>query len=88
MRALPNEIRTRPKSPLAADVVAVHGPWTLPQALEAIEAVPELARFVDIQKFRATVREEGLLTEQEPGTLAAVALATWLRCATSASGAA
>jgi asparagine synthase (glutamine-hydrolysing) len=84
MRTLPSEIRARPKSPLAADVVAVHGPWTLPQAVEAIEAVPELARFVDIQRFRATVREEGLLTAQEPGTLAAVALATWLRCATAA----
>ena len=79
--ALPDEIRTRPKSPLAADVVAVHGPWTLPQAVAAIEAVPELARFVDIRKFRALVREKGLLTENEPGTLAAVALATWLRCA-------
>ncbi len=88
MRALPDEIRTRPKSPLAADVVAVHGPWTLPQAVAAIEAVPELARFVDIRKFRALVREKGLLTENEPGTLAAVALATWLRCATAASGAA
>ena len=87
LRTLPDEIRTRPKSPLAADVVAVHGPWTLPQAVASSEAVPELAQFVDIDKFRAMVREKGLLTEEEPGTLAAVALATWLRCAT-ASGAA
>jgi asparagine synthase (glutamine-hydrolysing) len=88
MSRLPGEIRARPKSPLAVDVVVVHGRWSLPQAVNAIEAVPELASYVDVHRFRATVREEGLLTQDEPGTLAAVALATWLRCEAAASGAA
>ena len=88
MSRLPDEIRARPKSPLAVDVVAVHGPWTLRQAVSAIEAVPDLASYVDVHRFRTTVREEGLLTQDQPGTLAAVALATWLRCETAASGAA
>jgi asparagine synthase (glutamine-hydrolysing) len=85
MRTLPEAIRTRPKSPLAADVVAVHGPWTLPQAVAAIEAVPELATYVDVRRFESSVREDRLLTPDEPGALPAIALATWLRCAASRS---
>jgi asparagine synthase (glutamine-hydrolysing) len=88
MSMLPDEIRVRPKSPLAADPIAVHGSWTRQQAVEAIEAVPELAGYVDFNKFREMVRDEGLLTEEQPGTLPAVALATWLRCAASMSTAA
>ncbi|HLG54655.1 MAG TPA: asparagine synthase-related protein [Vicinamibacterales bacterium] len=85
---LPEEVRTRPKSPLAGDPHTVHGRWTLRQATSAIEAAPAMASYVDVKKFLSTVRPEGLLTDAEPGTLAAVALATWLRCASATSVAA
>jgi asparagine synthase (glutamine-hydrolysing) len=76
---LPEEVRVRPKSPLAADATAVHGRWTVPQAARAIEAVPAMARYVDVRKFESMVSAEKVLTDAAPGTLAAVALATWLR---------
>lgn len=81
---LPDEVRLRPKSPLARGAPAAHGRWTVRQAAAAIEAVPAMARYVDVRTFQATVHVDGLLTEAEPSTLAAVALAVWLRGDTSA----
>jgi asparagine synthase (glutamine-hydrolysing) len=85
---LPEEVRLRPKSPLAADATAVHGRWTVPEAARAIEAVPAMARYVDVRKFESMVSPEKLLTDAAPGTLAAVALATWLRQAAASPAAA
>ena len=87
-RRLPEPVRVRPKSQLAAGATAVHGCWTWTQATAAIEAVPVMAHYVDIRKFQTNARPDGLLTGDEPGTLAAVALATWLRCAAATRAAA
>jgi len=45
-----------------------------------IEAAPELQAYIDLRRFTATVRDDRVLTDAEPGTWAAAALATWLRC--------
>lgn len=82
---LPEAIRTRPKSPLAVDLFAVHGRWSVEEAARVFERVPELEPIIDIPAFRASVRSSGMMTEDEPGTLAAVSLASWLRCAAGAS---
>jgi asparagine synthase (glutamine-hydrolysing) len=78
---LPEEIRTRPKTPLAVDLFAVHRRWSVEEAARVIERVPQLDPFIDVSVFRASVRSDGMMTEEEPGTLAAVSLATWLQCA-------
>jgi asparagine synthase (glutamine-hydrolysing) len=85
---LPEEICRRPKTPLAVDALAVHGRWTVSQAAQTIEAVPQLASYIDIRRFCETVRADRVMTWGEPGTIPAVALAMWLRCAGAASAAA
>ena len=77
---LPDEICARPKSPLAVDMHRLHGTWTVSDIAHTIETTPELAHYVDVDAFRKTVRPAGL-TSDEPGAWAAMALATWLRCA-------
>jgi asparagine synthase (glutamine-hydrolysing) len=85
---LPDEICDRPKSPLAVDVVRAHGCVTMKDIAKAIESAPELAAYIDLPAFTATLDPDGLLTADEPGTWAAMALATWFRCAASSSVAA
>jgi asparagine synthase (glutamine-hydrolysing) len=78
---LPEEVRTRPKSPLAVDVVRTHGRLTVAAIAKTIESAPELAAYIDVGKFRTTVNDEQAMSAEQPGTWNVVALATWLRCA-------
>jgi asparagine synthase (glutamine-hydrolysing) len=78
---LPDEICARPKSPLAVDPLRTHGRLTKADIAADIEAAPELQAYIDLRRFTATVRDDRVLTDEEPGTWAAAALATWLRCA-------
>jgi asparagine synthase (glutamine-hydrolysing) len=82
---LPDAILSRPKSPLAVDLFDVHRRWSVEEAARVFEGVPELEPIIDIAAFRASVRSSGMMTEDEPGTLAAVSLASWLRCAAATS---
>jgi hypothetical protein len=52
------------------------------------ESTPEIARFVDLRKFRDTVRGDSLLSNETPSAWAAISLAVWLHCevATAALG--
>jgi asparagine synthase (glutamine-hydrolysing) len=78
---LPDEICARPKSPLAVDPLRTHGRLTKADIAAAIEGAPELQAYIDPRRFTATVRDDRVLTDEEPGTWAAAALATWLGCA-------
>lgn len=77
---LPESIRTRPKTPLQADPAGRRGRWSAQKATRLFEATPDVARYIDIAKFRSAVRHESLLTDQSPGTWAAISLANWMRC--------
>ena len=76
---LPDEICARPKSPLAVDPFRTHGRVTKTDIIADIEAAPELQTYINLRRFAATVRDDRVLTDEEPGTWAAAALATWLR---------
>jgi asparagine synthase (glutamine-hydrolysing) len=82
---LPDEICARPKSPLAVDPFRTHGKVTKAAILADIEAAPELQTYLDSRRFAAVVRDDRVLTDEEPGTWAAAALATWVRCAAGAT---
>jgi len=82
---LPDEICARPKSPLAVDPFRTHGKVTKAAILADIEAAPELQTYIDSRRFAAVVRDDRVLTDEEPGTWAAAALATWVRCAAGAT---
>jgi asparagine synthase (glutamine-hydrolysing) len=82
---LPDEVCARPKTPLAVDVVRAHGRLTMAEIARAIESAPELASYIDLDAFTATVREDDVMTDREPAAWSAVALATWLRCETGAA---
>ncbi len=82
---LPDEICDRPKSPLAVDLLQIHGRLTKTDIVADIAAAPALQSYIDLRRFTATVREDRVLTGDEPGTWAAAALATWVRCARGAS---
>ncbi len=75
---LPDVIRRRPKTPLAGDPVAVRVRGTVEDAVRWFDAVPEMRRFVDAGRFRATVTPERLMVDGAAGGLAAVCLARWL----------
>jgi asparagine synthase (glutamine-hydrolysing) len=83
---LPDVVRLRPKTPFAGDPVAMRRQGSFDDAVGILRAAPELDRFVDVDRFAATVRPAGLLLDDEPGTLAALSLAQWLtrggRCPT------
>jgi asparagine synthase (glutamine-hydrolysing) len=81
---LPDAVRLRPKTPLAVAPESVHMQWSVADAVRAIELGPGMTRYVDIRKFQTTVREDVLFTHRAPGTLAAVSLATWLHCSSTA----
>ena len=77
---LPASILARPKTPLAADPAGPRGRWTPQRAICLLEATPDVTRYIDIAKFRlATARHDSLLTDESPGTWAAISLAHWLR---------
>jgi asparagine synthase (glutamine-hydrolysing) len=76
---LPDAVRLRPKTPLAVAPESFHAPWSVADAVRAIAMVPDMTRYVDVQKFESTVRQHDLFTDRAPGTLAAVCLAMWLR---------
>jgi asparagine synthase (glutamine-hydrolysing) len=78
---LPDEICARPKSPLAVDPLRTHARVTKSDIVAHIDAAPELQAYIDLRRFTATVRDDRVLTDEEPGTSAAAALATWVRCA-------
>jgi asparagine synthase (glutamine-hydrolysing) len=82
---LPEAVRTRPKAPLAGDPVGPDGRWSASRAVALLEATPEISRFVDIDRFRTMVVGDSLLTNESPGTWAAISLAQWLRGARDAA---
>jgi asparagine synthase (glutamine-hydrolysing) len=82
---LPDEVCARPKVPLAVDLQETHGRWEADEVANAIEALPQLAQFVDVRAFRSLRRTSGLVTSDEPGAWPLVALAAWLRCSAAAS---
>lgn len=77
---LPEAVRTRRKSPLGADPLAIRGGGSMAQALDAFAAAEGIAEFVDVAAFAATVDPAAVLTDDAPGSMAAVCLASWLRC--------
>jgi len=83
---LPEAVRLRPKTAFAADPVGMRRTISIDGVVRILRAAPELDRFVDADRFAATVRPTGLLLDGEPGTLAALSLALWLtrgeRCPT------
>jgi len=83
---LPDAVRLRPKTAFAADPVGMRRTISIDGVVRILRAAPELDRFVDADRFAATVRPTGLLLDGEPGTLAALSLALWLtrgeRCPT------
>ena len=75
---LPDAIRLRPKTALGGDPVALRS-WPSSQLLALVKGTPAMGAFIDVNAFeRAVADAEGLLTDRQPGTLAAAALATWL----------
>ena len=77
---LPDAICARPKTPLAVDLLRTHGRLTKADIVADIEAAPELQAYIDCGRFAATVSEDRVLTNEEPGTWAAAALGMWVRC--------
>lgn len=77
---LPEAVLARPKTPLQADPVGPRGRWSPEQATRLLTNTPDVARYVNIDKFRSTVRGDSLLTDRSPGTWAAISLANWMRC--------
>jgi asparagine synthase (glutamine-hydrolysing) len=81
---LPDLVRLRPKTPLAIAPESVHGTWSVDDAVRSLDSAPGIDEYVDRRAFKANIGPAGLFTDRAPGTLAAVCLATWLRCSTSA----
>ncbi len=82
---LPAEVCARPKRPLGVDLQQVHGRWHAADVAAAMEALPQLARYVDVPTFRTTCQSERALTGEEPGMWALVSLATWLQCSAAST---
>jgi asparagine synthase (glutamine-hydrolysing) len=81
---LPDLVRLRAKAPLAFAPQSVHGKWSVDDAVRALDSAPVIDEYVDRRAFASSVRPADLFTDRAPGSLAAVCLATWLRCSTSA----
>jgi asparagine synthase (glutamine-hydrolysing) len=81
---LPEQIRMRPKSPLAGDPVRLRA-WPVARFLEVARSTPGLDAYVDLDALAGAARDEGLLTDHQPGTLAVAALASWLRSPSGAT---
>ncbi|HEY6506915.1 MAG TPA: asparagine synthase-related protein, partial [Vicinamibacterales bacterium] len=84
---LPDDIRLRPKAPLGGDPVSIRA-WPARKLVEVVRATPGLDEYVDLDVFERSVRDEGLFSDSQPGTLPVASLATWLRVAASRSQAA
>lgn len=84
---LPDEIRLRPKAPLAGDPVTLRA-WPARRLVELVRATPGVDDYIDPRAFERSVRDQGLFSDGQPGTLAAASLATWLRLGASQSRAA
>jgi asparagine synthase (glutamine-hydrolysing) len=80
---LPETIRTRPKTPLAASPIAPRAQWSAARAIELFESIPAIERFIDVRRFRETVHGESLLASEGHAVWAAISLAMWLRCDTA-----
>jgi asparagine synthase (glutamine-hydrolysing) len=78
---LPDEICTRPKTPLAVDPLRTHGRLMASTIAAEIAAAPELQAYIDLDRFTASVRDDRVMTTDAPGTWNAASLATWLRYA-------
>jgi hypothetical protein len=74
---LPEVIRLRPKAALAGDPVAVRA-WSSEKLVGLLRSTPAIDAYVDVDALERSARDDGLLTDRQPGTLAAAALATWL----------
>ena len=74
---LPDEIRLRPKTALAGDPLAVRA-WPATRLVALLRTTPGIAEYIDLDAFERAAHDSGLLTDRQPGTLAAAALATWL----------
>ncbi|HET9362616.1 MAG TPA: asparagine synthase-related protein [Vicinamibacterales bacterium] len=77
---LPGAVLARPKTPLQADPVGPRGRWSLERATRLLASTPDITRYVNVDRFRSTVRHDSLLTDRSPGTWAAISLANWIRC--------
>ena len=77
---IPDAVRTRPKTPLAASPVAPAEQWSASRALELFQTTPAMERFVDVGRFRETVHGKSLLASESHAAWAAISLAMWLRC--------
>jgi asparagine synthase (glutamine-hydrolysing) len=77
---LPESVRTRPKTPLAASPVAPRAQWSAARAADLFSSTPGIERFVDVRRFGQTVRGESLLASESHSAWAAISLAMWLRC--------
>ena len=77
---LPESVRVRSKTPLRGSPGGTAGEWSSHRALELFEATSEMASFVDVCKFRASVEGESLLSNETLSAWAAISLAMWLRC--------
>ena len=75
---LPDEIRLRPKTALAGDPLTVRA-WPAARLVALLRTTPGLEGYIDVDAFERTAHDSGLLTDRQPGTLAAAALAMWLR---------
>ena len=74
---LPDEIRLRRKTALAGDPLAVRA-WPAARLVELLRTTPGIEGYIDVDALERTSHDSGLLTDRQPGTLAAAALATWL----------
>jgi asparagine synthase (glutamine-hydrolysing) len=74
---LPDAIRLRPKAALAGDPVALRA-WPAHKLVALIKGTPAMDAFIDMKAFERSAEAPGLMTDGQPGTLAAAALATWL----------
>ncbi len=79
---LPEAVRTRPKTPLGASPVAPGAQWSTSRALDLFASTPAIERFVDVRRFRNSVRSDSLLASETHAAWAAISLAQWLRCDT------
>jgi asparagine synthase (glutamine-hydrolysing) len=76
---LPDVVVERPKTPLPVRPEAVHGQWSVADAVHTLTAAPAIEQYVNVEKFQAVVRPEFLFTDRARGSLAAVSLAMWLQ---------
>jgi asparagine synthase (glutamine-hydrolysing) len=80
---LPEDVRLRPKTPLAVMPETFHGQWPVAAAVRALDAAPGIEQYVDVRTFASSVRADTLFSDR--ATLVAVSLAMWLRYSSSSA---